>query len=178
LASRLLRHAPTAAELIYIDNGVVSAYCYEKFELVFGDFFRVYHRTEVGRLQADLAATAAPTIKRQIKSRLQCARRMQNIFWPCGRRLRLTGIKTADGSIVSCPKLVQKELAEHWGPIYEKKPIDLTAANTLLGLYSRKHKELIRSFRNCTLPDREVYTEIIKRVKESACGPDGIPYSA
>ena len=103
---------------------------------------------------------------------------MQNIFWPSGRRLRLTGIKTADGSIVSCPKLVQKELAEHWGPIYEKKPIDLTAANTLLGLYSRKRKELIRSFRSCTLPDREVYTEIIKRVKDSACGPDGIPYSA
>ena len=62
-ASRLLRHAPTAAELIYIDNGVVSAYCYEKFETFFGDFFRVYHRTEVGRLHADLAATTAPTIK-------------------------------------------------------------------------------------------------------------------
>ena len=37
---------------------------------------------------------------------------------------------------------------------------------------------MIRGFWSCTLPDREVYTEIIKRVKDSACGPDGIPYSA
>ena len=57
-------------------------------------------------------------------------------FWPSGERLRLAGIKTADGTVVSCPKLVRKELTEHWGPIYEKKPFDLTAAKTLLGLYS------------------------------------------
>ena len=52
----------------------------ENFGNVFGDFFRVYQRTEVGRLQSDLAATSAPTIKKQVESRLQCARRMQNIF--------------------------------------------------------------------------------------------------
>jgi hypothetical protein len=105
LASRLLRHAPTAAELIYIDNGVVSAYCYEKFEMIFGDFFRVYHRTEVGRLQADLAATSAPTIKRQIKSRLQCARRMQNIFGP---------LEDAFGLLESKLQMVQSFLAQNW----------------------------------------------------------------
>ena len=75
--------------------------------------------------------------------------------------------------------MVQKELAEHWGPIYEKKLIDLTFAKTLLGLYSsRKHGELINGFGSCILPDREVYFNIIKRVKDSASGPDGIPYSA
>ena len=36
----------------------------------------------------------------QIKSRLQCARKMQSMFWPTGRRLRLAGIKTLDGSVV------------------------------------------------------------------------------
>ena len=77
LAARLLRHAPIAADLIFVDRGLVCAYSYENFENVFGDFFRVYHRTEVGRLQSDLAATSAPIIQKQIKSRLQCARRMQ-----------------------------------------------------------------------------------------------------
>ena len=70
LASRLLRHAPIAADLIFIDNGLVCAYSYEDFESVFGEFFRVYHRTEVNRLQSDLAATTALTVEKQIKSRL------------------------------------------------------------------------------------------------------------
>ena len=142
------------------------------------DFFRAFHRTEVGRLQSDLTATTALTVKKQIKSRLQCARRLQSIFWPTGRRLRLTGIKVADGSIITCPTLIQKELAEHGGPVYQKKPIDRTAAKTLLGLYSRKHPDLINGFRTCSMPDKEVYCNIIKRVKDSATGPDGIPYSA
>ena len=56
--------------------------------------------------------------------------------------------------------------------------MDRTAAKTLLGLYSRKHPDLINGFRNCSMPDKEVYCNIIKRVKDSATGPDGIPYSA
>ena len=157
---------------------MVCAYSYENFENVFDDFFRVYHRTEVGRLQSDLAATSAPTIKKQIESKLQCARCMQKMFWHSGRRLRLAGIQTSDGSVVSCPKLVQKELVAHWGSIYEKKTIDRTAAKTLLGLYSRRHKDLIEDFRSHVLPDRQVFCNINKRVQDSACGPDGIHYSA
>ena len=103
----------------------------------------------MGRLQADLSSTTALTVKKQIKSRLQRAMRMQSIFWPSGRIHRLTGIKVADGSIISCPTLIQKELAEHWGPIYHKKPIDLAAAKTLLGFYFRKDGELINGFRSC-----------------------------
>ena len=118
------------------------------FDNTFVDFFRVYHRREVERLQSDLSSTIAFAVKKQIKSRLQCARRMQSIFWPAGRRLRLTGIKVAGGSIITCRTLIQKELAEHWGPIYQKEPIDRTAAKTLLGLYSRKHGELINGFRS------------------------------
>ena len=94
---RLLRYSPIAQDLIFIDKGMVCAHSDENFENTFGDFFRVYHRSEVARPQADLIATIASTIKKQIKSPLQCARRMQNVFWPTGKRLRLAGIKTADG---------------------------------------------------------------------------------
>ena len=33
-------------------------------------------------------------------------------------------------------------------------------------------------FRKCVLPDREDFSSIIKRVEDSAVGPDGISYSA
>ena len=178
LAARLLRYSPIAQDLIYIANGIVCAHSYENFEQTFGDFHRVYHRAEVSRLQADLLATPALTIKKQIKSRLQCARRMQNVFWPRGKRLRLSGIKSADGNIVSSPIAMQRELIDFWGPVYAKKPIDLPAANTLLDIYGRRHKDLIKSFKRCVLPDKTVFCKIIKKVKDSAVGPDGIPYSA
>ena len=38
LASRIIRHAPIAAELIFIDRGSVCAFSYENFENVFADF--------------------------------------------------------------------------------------------------------------------------------------------
>ena len=78
----------------------MCAHSYENLENAFGDFFKVYHRAEVVRLQQDLQVTTAATIKKQIKSRLQCARRMQGIFWPSGKRLKLAGIKTAEGALL------------------------------------------------------------------------------
>ena len=113
------------------------------------------------RLQSDLTATIALSIEMQIKSRLQCARIMQSIFWPTGRRLRLAGIQTFDGSVVSWPKLMQKELISHWGPVFEKKPIELNTAKTLLGIYGRRHTTLIKDFWKCVLPHREVFSSIV-----------------
>ena len=107
LASRLIRNAPIAADLIFIDRGLVTAHCQENFEAAFTDFFRVYHRTEVGRLRTELTSTSSLIVKKQIKSRLQCARRLQGVFWPTGRRLKLAGIKTADDNVVSSNTEVQ-----------------------------------------------------------------------
>ena len=107
----------------------------------------------MNRLQLDLSQTTALIIKKQIKSRIQCARRMQSVFWPSGKRLKLAGIKPADGSIVSSAPAIQQELISHWGLIYQKKPIDIGAANTVLDIYSRRHKPLIKGFTKCVLPD-------------------------
>ena len=126
------------------------------FENTFGDVLRVYHRSEVARLQADHIATIALTIKKQVKSRLQCARKMQNVFWPIGKRLRFAGIKTADGLAASSPKAIQQGLISHWGPACEKKPIDLSAAKSLLDIYGRRHKASIKDFTKCVFPDKEV----------------------
>ena len=65
LAMRLLRFSPIAQDLIFIDKGIVCAHSYENFENTFGDFFRVYHRSEVARLQADLIAIIALTLKNE-----------------------------------------------------------------------------------------------------------------
>ena len=73
---------------------------------------------------------------------------------------------------------MQHALSSHWGPIYGKKHCDLNAANTILRIYGKRHTELIKGFAECVLPKKDNYIQLIKKVKDSACGPDGLPYSA
>ena len=177
LAKHLIKFSGTAAQLIFIDAGSVIAHSYETFENIFGDFFKVYHRSEVVELQHAIAIESSLTLKKQLKSRLQCARRMQGIFWPTGKRLKLAGIKVGD-NVVTSARGTQEALISHWKPIYEKKPCDTAAANKLLQVYSNRHPELINAFTECVLPNQEVFEQIIGRVKDSAVGPDGLPYSS
>ena len=126
----------------------------------------------MSHIQNAIAATEFLIVKKQIKSRLQCARRMQGVFWKTGKRLKLAGIKVRDTegqpgvtvsvsppqpgatinvSVVSSPQAVQHALSSHWGPIYEKKHCDPNAANTILRIYGKRHTELIKGFAECVL---------------------------
>ena len=112
----------------------------------------------MSHIQNEIAATESLIVKKQFKSRLQCARRLQGVFWKPGKRLKLAGIKVRDteghAAVVSSPQAVQSALSTHWGPIYEKKHCDLNAAKTLLGIYSRRHIELIEGFAESVLPQK------------------------
>ena len=142
----------------------------------------MFHRTEVTQLQNEIAATESLIVKKQFKSRLQCARRMQGVFWKTGKRLELSGMQVRDNdgqvTIVSSPPAVQQALSTHWSFIYGKKHCDTHAAETLTKIYSKRHTELIKGFAVCTLYRKDNYITIIKKVRDSACGPDGVPYSA
>ena len=139
------------------------------FEQIFGDFYNVFHRSEVSQLQTEIAATESLIVKKQLKSRLQCARRMQGVFWKTGKRLKLAGIKVRDSegqdTVVTSPQAVQLSLSSHWGPVYSKKPWDLNAAKTLMRIYRNRHTELIKGFAECSLPCKDNYIAIIKKVK-------------
>ena len=73
-------------------------------------------------------------------------------------------LKAADGNIVTSPIAMQRELIDFWGPVYAKKPIDLPAANIVLDIYGRRHKELIKAFKSCILLDKSVFCKIIKNI--------------
>ena len=60
----------------------------------------------------------------------------------------------------------------------QKKHCDLHSAETLLRIYGKRHSELIKGFGDCVLPRKDNYINLIKKLKDSACGPDGVPYSA
>ena len=104
---------------------------------------------------------------------------MQGVFWKTGKRLKLSGIQVTDSNgvvtVASSPAAVQQALASHWSPIYAAKPCNTAAANILMRVYGNRHTELINGFGACVLPDKDNYIHLIKKVKDSACGPDGVP---
>ena len=95
LAKKLIDYSSSAKDLIFIEDSQVKAFSFQAFETIFGDFFNVYHSSQVQQLQQQIASTSIMQ-KRQLKSRLQCARRMLSVFWKTGGRLKLAGIKTRD----------------------------------------------------------------------------------
>ena len=81
-------------------------------------------------------------------------------------------------SMLSRPQQVQSALSAHWSPIYSKKVVGLGAAQLLLADYGVRNADLIAKFASCQLPKKDRFVAIIKKVKDSATGPNGIPYSA
>jgi len=129
LAKKLIDYSSSAKDPIFIKDSQVKAFSFQAFETIFGDFFNMYHSSQVQQIQQQIASTSSIMQKKQLKSRLQCARRMLSVFWKTGGRLKLAGIKTrdADGNtcIVSSPKQVQAALSEHWAPVYSKQFVTL-----------------------------------------------------
>ena len=182
LARKLIAYSASAKELIFIEDSTVKAFSFEAFESIFDDFFSMYHSTQVQNIQQQMGATTSTMLKKKLKSRLQCARRMLSTFWRSGGRLKLAGIKVKDNegntTIVTGPKQVQTALSEHWAPVYSKKLFGRGAAELLMADYANRNASLIANFANCQLPKKDRFVAIINRVKDSATGPDGIPYSA
>ena len=64
------------------------------------------------------------------------------------------------------------------GALFVAKHFDMSAAETVLKIYGKRHAELIKGFGACSLPRKDSYIKSIKKVKDSACSPDGVPYPA
>ena len=68
-------------------------------------------------------------------------------------------------------------LKDYWGGVYSHKNIDLDAANKLLRLYQSRNAHLF-DFSTLELPSADFYASYISKLKDSATGRNGIPYSA
>ena len=84
----------------------------------------MFHLYGVNHLQNEIAAIESLVVKKQFKSRLQCVRRMQDVFWKTGKRLKLAGVQVRDNegqiAIVSSPPAVQQALSSRWSLIYAR----------------------------------------------------------
>ena len=153
----VIDYSAIAKDLIHIEETQLKAHSVETFEVIFG-FFNVYHSSQAQQLRQQIASTSSIMQKKQLKPRLQCARRMRH-FGRQGGRLKLAGIKIRDtegnSCIVSSSKQVQVALAEHWAPVYSKKVCGSGAASALLSDYKNRNAELVANFSRCQLPKKQ-----------------------
>ena len=133
------------------------------------------------RLKTNISATNCSNLKTQLRSILQAATRLQRVFWPKRKRLIVIGIVGSDinGSPVICnsPGDVQDALRLYWGDVYARKALDEEKARRLLNYFKRKCGHLF-NFTYLESPDQGKLTIAITKTKDSATGPDGVPYSA
>ena len=147
LARRLLQSSELAKLHLRVSGGKVSIANPAFFDAAFNEVHAKYYDGHIHELssQSSLPSTAA-NLKKQLKSRIQCFRRLQAAYWPVGKRLAVTGIKVTveDGSsnVVQDPSAIQQALRDYWGPVYFHKASDFEKASKFLDLYSKRNGHL------------------------------------
>ena len=140
LARKIIYASELANELLEIRLNKVCCKDYVLLEKHFSDTFLEHWNRKVGRLRTKVAQAASPNHRKQLKSKLQSARRMQSLYWKSAARLVLTGLEVDGGDsagqcIVTSSEGIQGALRDHWGNVYSKFPFDADAARKLLNVY-------------------------------------------
>ena len=182
LAKKLLNTSTIARDILIIVGRRVLCRDFSKCDDWFNDTHQKLQQQRINGLKEDIAATKSTILKKQLRSKVQAACRLQKVFWPSGKRLIVTGIigsNDVNGNPVvhTKPEEIQEALRLYWGDVYSKKEMDLDKAHKLINFFRRKCGHLF-DFENLLLPDQEKLEKAIILAKDSACGPDGVPYAA
>ena len=173
LARTLLATTILAEDFISIESSKVVVKDPVKFEAAFVQEKAAQSRRKIRDLNSQLAATTNSNQRKQIKSKVQAARRLQSVWWPKNRRLKLRGIriKEKEGGevIVNEPKAVQRGLIDEWKPLSAWKQVDEDKIAKLLGVYQRRNSDKF-SFNSVILPKVGDVISVIKQSGNSMCG--------
>ena len=182
LARKLISSNVFAETILCIHpNGYISNRDPERFDSIFTELRQERSAANLALLQKEQTTTTSQITRSKLKGRIQAARRMSSMYFPKGKRLKLAGIRvvSSDGvdTIISDPTIVHKSLQDYWGKVYAHKDIDVDAAAKLFKFYS-DHKSHLFNFDDLVLPDSDFFEDYLPRLRDSATGRNGIPYSA
>ena len=136
-----------------------------------GEHIAELMRQSVDRLRCDLESISLkPEYQRNQQS--DGMRRLIDRWANKGRKVSLQGARDPGGNVISDPNAAAEVFISHWGKVAEEKTIDVQKAREFLKMHMRK----IPMFQ--TVLKFEAFVTMIRELPDSACGPDGIPYSA
>ena len=181
LARRVFSSSSIARDLLEVRHGRVVCIDFHSFDSLFNEYHSKDLRNNIHTMGRLLSNVSSQNVKKQIKARIQVAKRFLGIYWSKGKRLKLVGLKlpAADNgeAVVFDAEAVQRGLIDFWEPVYQPKAFDAAAARDFLGVYVRRQGHLFE-FADAELPDQEAIQGLVQRARDSATGFDGIPYCA
>ena len=125
----------------------------------------------LSRLRSDLESVQGLP-EYQKDQRRNSVNRLMSFWATRGRKVSLQGARDQAGNVISNPDEAADSFIKHWKAVAEEKLIDVHAARSFLAQHMRK----MPSFR--TVLSFEDFVEIVRSLPDTACGPDGVPYSA
>jgi endonuclease/exonuclease/phosphatase family metal-dependent hydrolase len=88
------------------------------------------------------------------------------------RKASFTAIADSEGALLTSSAAMSGALRAHWQEVFDAKPICNDTADLLIGRLAAPKLELL------VLPPPDAVARYIRSMRDSAPGPDGIPYSA
>ena len=104
--------------------------------------------------------------------RLEAARRMASCWGPRRRKASTFSVLHPDGSAADSLEAAGSLLLQHWSKVFREQPCSREAQRTLLAHAVPCPPDIQWNI------DRGEFWEIALRARDSAPGPDGLPYSA
>ena len=176
-----MRSFQIAETHLQIICGEVSCKNFEHFDFAFNECHCSFIGKSIGELKVDIASASSSFARRQSKSRLQKFRRLQGIFWPTGKRMKVTGIRIsidAGGStVLHGASSMQSALKQYWEPAHSAQEFDSEKAFVFLKLYGERYGGSFL-FSSLESPSTDDLAGAITHSKHSACGFDVVPYAA
>ena len=168
-AIRALIAYPALEDFILIDSSIDTKFACNMAGL--NEHIALLMRESLGRLLSDIDETAGmPEYEKD--QRKTSVKRLMDRWATRNRKASLQACRDSAGNVISEPDKAAEVFVTHWKKVAEEKYIDKYKARAFLRQYMRKipHFRTVLSF--------EEFLQIVRELPDSACGPDGVPYSA
>ena len=189
LAKKLLQSSTIAMQHLTIVNNRVCLFNAHYFATCFDEIHNKFYTDQIRAMNRQSQALGVSSnLKKQLKSRMQCYRRLCGVYWPTNKFMKVTGVRiecenpsdsnasNSHPTTVSSPDDIQDALKNYWTPVYALKEIDRDVAQKFLKVYARRNRHLFE-FHSIEEIEQEDIANTIKFSKHSACGPDGCGYA-
>jgi len=165
---KLLRRAAAAYDLLrdWLQGGPQAGNL-ESLAKVVADLSARHFDEEIVAVQ-----TEGELSRPKVRSRLSQLHVLAATWRSHRRRISLVAVIDADGVPLESPASAAGLLADHWGPVFAAKSIEAEAALPIMQFTQAVPPGLLWTI------DREGFHEVMAKPRDSAPGPDGIPFGA
>jgi hypothetical protein len=182
LARNLLSRSDIAKDFLRCDRECVYIHDPERYADLVEESKRRYYEEKRDRLDKELESAPGKQSNSQSKNRnrANALARLAQAWTMLDKRIAAFSLRLKGGArdvediIVRSPEVKAKALATAWGPTFAKRrSIDDVAVHSFLTRWASKF-----DFRCMAPPELLDFERFLRLAKDSATGPDGLPYSA